>query len=230
MLPAVAQICTHSFLPGFINSNSVVVDLGANHGEFAHTIIERYRCRVISVEPVKELYEEIARDPLLQLLPVAVGGKNETISMNVFSNRCATIFGSVAPEESVDDVRQVEMITLPELRKRTLADRIDLMKIDIEGAEIDLINGCSDAELQSIAQITVEFHDFLYPEQHSAVTRIRSRMGDIGFWVLPFSLDNTDVLFVNRKTGATFAEAAYLRSVVRYGKGIRRRLRKTLAR
>lgn len=57
-----------------------------------------------------------------------------------------------------------------------------------------------------------------------AVTRIRDRMRDIGFWFLPFSLDNTDVLFLNKRSRVSATEVAYLRSVVRYGKGISRRL------
>jgi hypothetical protein len=50
-------------------------------------------------------------------------------------------------------------------------------------------------------------------------------MSDIGFWVLPFSLDSSDVLFLNKESGVSAAEVAYLRSVVRYGKGIVRRAR-----
>ena len=47
--------------------------------------------------------------------------------------------------------------------------------------------------------ISVEFHDFLYPEQKSQVAQILRRMRAIGFWILPFSFDNTNVLFVNSR-------------------------------
>ena len=111
------------------------------------------------------------------------------------------------------------MVTLRELRRRAGIDRIDLLKVDIEGAEIGMFDDCSDEELRSIGQITVEFHAFLFPEQQAAVTRIRERMAHIGFWVLPFSLDSTDVLFLNRRTGVSSLAVAYLRSFVRYGRG-----------
>jgi hypothetical protein len=39
------------------------------------------------------------------------------------------------------------MITLAELRRRTHARLVDLLKLDIEGAEIDLFDACSDEEL-----------------------------------------------------------------------------------
>ena len=179
---------------------------------------------MVSAEPVNELRHGMRRHPLLELLPVAVGGKNQMVTMNVFSARCASVLGATTPQEDLT-IQPVEMITLAELRRRTHAQRVDLLKLDIEGAEIDLFNACSDEELQSVMQITVEFHDFLYPELKSPVTQIRRRMRDIGFWVLPFALDNTNVLFINRKTDVSFAEFAYLRTIVRCREGALRRLR-----
>ena len=76
-------------------------------------------------------------------------------------------------------------------------------------------------------QITVEFHDFIYRDLREPVLQIRNRMADIGFWVVPFSLDNSDVLFINRKAGVSTAEITYLRNIVRYGKGLQRRLNRT---
>lgn len=226
MFGKVAYVCLHSFLPDLIDADSIVVDLGANDGDFAHAMIERFHCRVIAAEPVRELLDRIQPHPLLQVLPVAVGGKNQQVSVNVFSSRCASVLGPMSPEES-SATQLVEMITLTEFLRRAHVERIDLLKVDIEGAEIDMFASCSDEELQSARQVTVEFHDFIYPEQLPAIQRICERMRDIGFVVLPFTFRNAaDVLFVSRETGIGRAEIAYLRSFARYGKGIVRRLRK----
>jgi FkbM family methyltransferase len=219
------RICDHTFLPHLISSNSIVVDLGAFDGDFAHAMIDRFQCRVFSAEPVRELFERIRPHPLHRVFPVAVGGKNETIEMNVYGSRCASVFGSTAPDEKFI-TQSSEMVTLSEFCRRAAVDRIDLLKLDIEGAEIELFENSSDQDLLSATQITVEFHDFIYPEQRPAVKRIIERMGDIGFWVVRFSLDNTNVLFLNRHCGIGALEVAYLRSVVRYGNGIGRRLRR----
>jgi len=225
VLGTTVEICNHSFLPRFVDGGSVVVDLGANRGEFSHAILQRFGCRVVAVEPVEKLFQSIERDPRLQLLPVAVGASNQTIAMNVFHGRCASALGPVVSDEP-STTQPVEMVTLAELRRRTGVGQIDLLKMDIEGAEIELLEACSDDELQSVMQMTVEFHEFLYPEQAEAVARIKHRMRGLGFWVLPFSLDNTNVLFLNRKTGVGPIEVAYLRSIVRYGLGIVRRTRR----
>lgn len=218
-----ARISNHSFLPQLIDSNSIVVDLGAYDGDFSGEILRRFGCRVFAAEPVEELLSRVSPHPKLKLLPLAVGGQNQFVHLNVFATRCA----SVLPQKSAELKRNqpIEMVTLRELRRRAAIDRIDLLKIDIEGAEIGMFDDCTDEELRSIGQITVEFHAFLFPEQQAAVSRIRRRMADIGFWVLPFSLDSTDVLFLNRRTGVSSLAIPYLRTFVRYGRGIARRLR-----
>jgi len=216
------QVCSHTFLPHLINSNSTVVDLGAHDGDFALAMLEQFHCRIASAEPVQELLDKIPPHPLLTVLPVAVGGKNQSISLNLFSSRCASVMGAVATDERAETY-EVEMVTLEEFLRRAGVERVDLLKIDIEGPEIDIFNSCNDAFLKSVAQITVEFHDFIYPEHLPAIKAICSRMRRLGFWVIRFPLKNyADVLFLNRTTGVGAAEVAYLRTMTRLRLGVGR--------
>jgi FkbM family methyltransferase len=228
MFASTERICNHTFLSRLINPDSIVLDLGANRGEFSHGIIERFRCRVVSAEPIRELCEQIRWHPLLEVHAIAIGGKNQNVAMSVISGRCecASVLEAVATKECLT-TRSIPMVTLAEFRRLALADRVDLLKVDIEGAEIDLFSACDDDELRGVMQITVEFHDFIYRDLREPVLQIRNRMADIGFWVVPFSLDNSDVLFINRKAGVSTAEIPYLRNIVRYGKGLQRRLSRT---
>jgi FkbM family methyltransferase len=225
LFSSTVRVCGHTFLPRLIDSNSTVLDLGAFDGDFAHAVIEQFQCRVVSAEPVEKLVDRIKPHHLHRVLPVAVGGTNQTIQINVYGSRCASICGFTFLGEGAV-AQSTEMITLREFRRRSAVDQVDLLKVDIEGAEIDMFGSSTDQELQSAKQITTEFHDFLYPDQAKAVTHIRERMSDIGFWVIPFSWDNTDVLFVNKSSGVSATEVAYLRNIVRFGKGIGRRLRR----
>jgi FkbM family methyltransferase len=229
MFSSTESVCEHTFISRFLNADSTVLDLGANHGEFSHGIIQRFGCRVASAEPLSELCGKISPHPRLQLFNIAVGGKNQTIEMNVFSDRCASVLGRITTQESMK-THTVPMVTLAELRRLASAPQVDLLKLDIEGAEIDLFDACKDDELKDIRQITVEFHEFIYPEQHDAVARVLNRLANLGFWVISFRLDNSDVLFVNRSTGISAIEVAYLRTVVKSSGGVMRRLRRTASR
>jgi FkbM family methyltransferase len=145
MFRSTIRVCNHSFLPQLIDSNAIVVDLGAFDGDFAQVIIEQFHCRVFSAEPVREIFDRIPPDPLLKVLPVAVGGKDQSITMNVFTSRCASILGTISPGEAAEG-RQVEMITLSEFCRRAEVGHINLLKFDIEGAEIQLRQRPGSAE------------------------------------------------------------------------------------
>jgi FkbM family methyltransferase len=227
MFSATETICNHTFLSRFINPASIVLDFGANHGEFCHGVIERFGCRVFSAEPLPELRDLILPHPLLQTYTVAVGGEDGDVVLKVSSKHGASIRGHLKAAESLAD-RSVPMVTFGGFLRLASIKHVDLLKVDIEGAEIGLFNSCSDEELRDIVQIAVEFHDFLYEDQRDFVVQIKKHLADIGFWVLPFSLDNSNVLFLNRTSGVSLAEIAYLRTISRYGQGVMRRLRRSV--
>lgn len=210
MLNAVATVRGHSFLSAPIGADSLVLDLGANLGEFSLGMIARFGCRVVAAEPLQELIAKIPEQKLLTVLPVAVGGSSGSIAISVFPDRCASICGSAAALET-PAVREVPIVTLRELRGRVHAVAVDLMKLDIEGAEIGLFNNSTDGELLEIGQITIEFHDFLYHEQRQPVRQILARMSALGFRIVRFSFDNTNVLLVNPRIPLTAVQLGWLR-------------------
>ena len=95
--------------------------------------------------------------------------------------------------------------------------------------ELDLFEAATDVELRRFRRITVEFHDFLWPEQAARVARAKRRLELAGFRRIDFSLDSTDVLFVH--AGSLSCPAwLWLRHVVRNRRGLRRHLARIGAR
>jgi hypothetical protein len=89
----------------------------------------------------------------------------------------------------------------------------DLLKIDIEGAEMQIFEGDDLDIFKHIKQISVEFHAFIYPEQRRRVKKIISQMKRNGFYCIDFSATWKDVLFINRSmVRITFREKAALLS------------------
>lgn len=78
---------------------------------------------------------------------------------------------------------------------------VDLVKIDIEGAECSAIRDLGDADLARIAQISVEFHGhrrFGFEIGHRARAAIRE-MVSRGFIALDFEPQHQNTLFLNRR-------------------------------
>ena len=105
----------------------------------------------------------------------------------------------------------------------------DLLKVDIEGAELDLFDAATVAELRCFRQITAEFHDFLWPEQATRVARAKRHLVLAGFRRIDFSLDSSDVLFV-RADSLSPPAWLWLRYIVRNWRGLRRRAARILTR
>ena len=113
----------------------------------------------------------------------------------------------------------VEIISLPTLMKREGLTHIDLLKLDIEGAEFDLIAQTPEKTLCSISQITVEFHDF--QSQYAGIglfEKARARLKRLGFACCLMSFrTHGDVLFLNRaRLSLGPLRAIYARHISRY--------------
>jgi hypothetical protein len=75
--------------------------------------------------------------------------------------------------------------------------RIDLLKIDIEGAELDLLENIPYPVLREIRQISVEFHAFIRPHDRPRIEAVIAAMRARNFFVLDFSRNLSNVLMIN---------------------------------
>ena len=109
----------------------------------------------------------------------------------------------LAKSETCLQAVEVRATTLPKLISDNCGGHLDLLKVNIEGAEIPMLRACDDRTLQGIGQITIQFHDFI-PElnQASDVRRAKERLRRLGFGEILFKAPNKDVLFVNLRAGA----------------------------
>jgi FkbM family methyltransferase len=223
-MKAVDRLCEHTYIPNLLHAGSTVFDFGANQGKFSHGMISRHGCRVFAAEPVSGLRAGIEPSPALTLFPIAVGGANERAKVKIFGSRCASFLHRKG-DEALDGEEDAEVLDLRSIFELAGVDRVDLMKVDIEGSEIGMFDSARDEDLRRCTQITVEFHDFIYPEQRPQVEAIKKRLHSLGFWVINFSLDNTDVLFLNAATSGTgWLQYCRLKYLTKYAKGISRKL------
>lgn len=226
---SLARVSGHSFLTAPISRESVVVDLGVNHGEFALAMIERFGCTVVGLEPVPALYAALPAHERLDVAPLAITCDGRAATLYVNPTRCATIETGLSQSGAL--AVEVEGVTLEGLLDSKGIERTSLVKVDIEGAEIAMLETASLATLGRIDQLTIEFHDFLDPGLGEAVARVKGRLRRAGFVELALSRDNSDVLFVNRARvsfGTTRRGAVAMTQ--KYPRGLARMARRSLGR
>ena len=174
------QIEDHTFFTQFLGSESIVLDLGANRGAFSRGIIERFNARCFAVEANPELASSIRAHPNLTVLSMAVGPESGMVPFYLASHdemsSLRSSLGVVYPKSVLVKVMRVD-----ELVAELNLSKIDLLKIDIEGSEIDILTNCPDDFLTNIPQITVEFHDFNGLVTREAVEKVVDRLQKLNF-------------------------------------------------
>lgn len=223
-ITTIDSVQKHSFCATALRPTSQVVDLGANHGAFSHEIIAKYGCRVLAVEPVPSLVASMPAHPNFTLESAAISADGSPVVLHLNTHGCASEqFGEAGAHRL-----EVPGVRFRDLLVRHDVDRVALLKVDIEGAEVGLFESLDDDTLRRLDQITIEFHDFLMPEMRSKVSAIDARLAALGFQRIAFSLDNTDVLYLHPRLHIRGAALALVLARFKYARGLRRRLARYL--
>jgi len=175
---------THSIYSKILESDSLVIDLGANLGQFSEAITREFKCSCYAIEAAPSLYSQLPENGLVKNFNYAISDRNEPlkfyISDNIESN---SISQEVASSYGIQEEISVDGITL--------------------GAEEGVFNSTRDATLCNVKQITIEFHDFMPGSiTTEEVNKITNRLKRLGFICIPFSyllpyMERSDFLFIN---------------------------------
>ncbi len=143
-----------------------VIDLGANIGLASLYFANRYpTCRLFAVEPHPDTYRMLVHN----LRELVDSGRCRTLRAAVWGSEKALVadlshgsdhYSAFATQEGLGGENQEETMTgLPILKiiAESEFEKIDLLKIDIEGAEVELFKGESNW-LNEVRAIAIEFH------------------------------------------------------------------------
>lgn len=187
----------HSFLPKFLPRESVVVDLGANRGSFSREVTAAYGWRCYAVEPNPEMFELIEPQSVASKENLAIGKTDGPADFHIDLNPESCSLSRLDADPTAKSIR-VEAVTLATLQQRLNLQRVDLLKIDIEGSEIEVLNTSPAELLRGIRQITVEFHESSGRNKVVEVRATIRRLESLGFVSVKMSMSHYgDVLFIN---------------------------------
>jgi FkbM family methyltransferase len=187
----------HTFFSRLVREDSVVVDLGANVGGFSREMEHKYGCVCYAVEPNPESYARLETLASVRPFNMAIADHDGTLRFYVAANSEAS---SMTRTSDSDREIEVSAMRLDAFAQREHLGQIDLLKVDVEGAEVELIDSLSDAFLGNIVQIAMEFHDFCGLVDKRDVARLERRLEALGFLSINFSREShghEDHLFVN---------------------------------
>lgn len=138
---------------------ATVVDLGANIGVASAWFRMRYpMARIVAVEPDPDTFTKLERnlgdDSAVTLVNAAVAARSGEVAL--FRPAGYSIASSLRGAPSAGEATNVRAYTLDELLADHGLDRVDLLKLDVEGAELDAVRGLS--RLDAVRTIVGEVH------------------------------------------------------------------------
>lgn len=224
------EICFHTIYAPPLGPRATVLDLGASSAGFSRALARLYGCTCHAVEALPRNLALIAETPLIRRHLFAIGATDGPVELHSVAGEFSSGALSLAPGQTAVETVRVPGSTLAGMMARLGLARVDVLKVDIEGAEYAMFDAADDATLKRCAQISVEFHDFMDPRQEPAVRRIVARLRQLGFWPIKFTgRHHGDVLFLDpARAGISRAEYEYARLFLRYVRGGRRIAARTL--
>lgn len=223
----IERVCGHSFSKDLLGNPAVVLDCGANHGDFSKWVAENWNASVHGFEPDPRLFPELPSFPNVHFYPVAVSGTGSPVTLRLGDERCSTVCFSETPNQQTVVVQSIK---LDQFCRENSITRIDLIKLDVEGAELEILTNLPEAFLRNIGQITVEFHDFIQKADEPRIRNVIFKMRKSGFFCIKFShYDYSDVLCINTKIHSiVWCEILHI-YILKYFNGLLRLMRRKLS-
>lgn len=143
-----------------------IIDLGANIGLASLYFAVHYPQAVtVSVEPHPANYEMLVKN----LHGLLAAGKCRTLRAAVWSEETSLVADPTKPSDQynafavcksakeLESPFRIDGVTVPKILRECGWDQVDLLKIDIEGAETELFRGKLDW-LARVRALAIEFH------------------------------------------------------------------------
>jgi FkbM family methyltransferase len=140
----------------------VIVDGGANIGMTTLFFSRKYpQAKIVAIEPESSNFEILKKNcrglSNVILVHAALWPVDEDLVIH--DPNIEKWAFSVTAKKNGSRSEQVKAITIPSLLRQLGLQYIDILKLDIEGAERELFNEGAESWLGSVGQIIIELHD-----------------------------------------------------------------------
>lgn len=143
----------HKVVPKF------VVDVGGYKGDYADLIDKKYGCEIIVYEPIAAYFSIIQKRfkdrKNIHPVPMAIG--RDTRIRKMYISEASTSFFPAWNNSSI-----VELVPTARLSDEIKEKKVDILKLNCEGAEYEIIEDLDKNDLiKDIDEILVQFHKIM---------------------------------------------------------------------
>ena len=198
-----------AIVSGSLDTNSIVYSVGIGEdASFTLSLLSRYNCRVFAFDPTPKSVTWVGANidnPRFHFKAWALGSYDGSMRLYLPKNP-EHVSASLEPKAAHVSEAYVDVpcFRFDTMRQKLGHTRMDILKIDTEGAEYGIIQDLVESEsLKSIGQLLVEFHDWV-PHARRRIRMAIRRLEEAGLLVSWVSKTGREVLFARKPlTGAS---------------------------
>jgi len=216
----------HKYDKWLAKKYKTVIDVGANVGVFSQYMIENgFAENILAIEcdslALKDLQNNFRISDRVKVIPKAL--HYETTPIKLYeSDVNPVITSTISPEKlehhnagvKGDKIKIVETITIPEIAE--MYEKIDLLKIDIEGAEYGIIFNTDKKYFEKVDNLLIECH-FFEKDCVEKYKKLLNTIEEFGYEIEEFvenlsdkHIGASEAIFCKKKEKTIFIIDAYI--------------------
>ena len=179
---------------GKIPDNATIIDIGASTGVFSvYACSTAKNVSIYAFEPSPDYFGTLNENIRLNGLEGNVKSFNQAVagqdgSRNITIRSDTFIYPSLMGKKEGNVQQLVECVTLQTILEKNHLEKIDLLKMDCEGAEYEIFTNTPVAIFDKIKEIRMEYHNI---DDNQNVTQLRKILTEKGFRETHFKPTNS---------------------------------------
>ena len=176
-------------LSHLLGPNLTFYDVGANEGWFSLVAARLVGPggRVVAVEPQERLWPVILQNASLNrfanidLQPFAIANEESETTIKLYPSVNTGASGLGSDKRRFETLQRVTLLPLARLIEGSGLTKIDLMKIDVEGYELEVLKSAGEHLGRNILRLVVETHAPQLAERGESVEQVHELLRSRGY-------------------------------------------------
>lgn len=172
-----------------VKNVETIIDIGANNGQFlkaAHHFFPK--TFIYSFEPIPKLFQKIIKfkSKNINVFNIAVGNSTGEFDFHLNSYSHVSSFLDISkenktyPKDSIETIR-VKQDTLDNISKSIDIKGVTLLKLDVQGFEMEVLKGGASIIKTHVNYIIIEANFVKLYENQPTFTELNSYLNELGF-------------------------------------------------